>query len=83
LPDGLKFYTKALLNEFGEREEFPRTGKRGRPRSQKTIPPEDLEYAQVIKKRKGGRLLKIVKKVIFGKSIEEKAISQVYLKDRT
>jgi IS1 family transposase len=73
--DGLKFYTKALLNEFGEIEEFPRTGKRGRPRNPKTIPPEDLEYAQVIKKRKGGRLQKIVKKVIFGKSIEEKEIS--------
>ena len=73
--DGLKFYTKALLNEFGEIEEFPRTGKRGRPRNQKIIPPYDLEYAQVIKKRKGGRLRNIVKKVIFGKSIDEKKIS--------
>ena len=73
--DGLKFYTKALLNEFGEIEEFPRTGKRGRPRNPKTIPPVNLEYAQVIKKRKGGRLQEIVKKVIFGKSIEEKEIS--------
>ncbi len=73
--DGLKFYTKALLNEFGEIKEFPRTGKRGRPRNQKTIPPDDLEYAQVIKQRKGGSLRKIVKKVIFGKSIEEKEIS--------
>ena len=54
--DGLKFYTKALLNEFGESEEFPRTGKRGRPRSQKAIPPVDLEYAQVIKKRKGMKM---------------------------
>jgi hypothetical protein len=50
--DGLKFYTKALLNEFGEIKEFPRTGKRGRPRNLKTIPPEDLEYAQVIKKKR-------------------------------
>ena len=71
----MKFYTKALLNEFREIEEFPRTGKRGRPRNPKIIPPVDLEYAQVIKKRKGGRLRKIVKKVIFGKSIEEKEIS--------
>jgi IS1 family transposase len=73
--DGLKFYTKALLNEFGEIKEFPKTGKRGRPRNPKTITPNDLEYAQVIKKRKGGRLRNIVKKVIFGKNIEENEIS--------
>ena len=71
----MKFCTKAFFNEFGEIEEFPRTGKRGRPRNPKTIPPDNLEYAQVIKKRKGGRLRKIVKKVIFGKNIEEKEIS--------
>jgi len=34
-----------------------------------------LEYAQFIKKRKGRRLREIVKKVIFGKNIEEKEIS--------
>ena len=75
ISDGLKFYTKALLNEFGEIEEFPKTGKRGRPRNPKTVPPVDLEYAQVIKKRKGGKFQKIVKKVIFGKNIEENEIS--------
>jgi IS1 family transposase len=73
--DGLKFYIKALLKKFGELEEFPRTGKRGRPRNPKIIPPDNLEYAQVIKKKTRGRLQKIVKKVIFGKSIEEKEIS--------
>jgi IS1 family transposase len=73
--DGLKFYIKAILKKFGELEEFPRTGKRGRPRNPTIIPPDNLEYAQVIKKKKGGRLQKIVKKVIFGKSIEEKEIS--------
>jgi len=73
--DGLKFYTKALLNEFGKIEEFPRNGKRGRPRNPNSVPLDDLEYAQVIKKRKGGRLWKIVKKVIFGKNIEENDIS--------
>jgi IS1 family transposase len=29
--DGLKFYAEAILKEYGETEEFPRTGKRGRP----------------------------------------------------
>jgi IS1 family transposase len=73
--DGLEFYGKALLKEFGEIEEFPRTGKRGRPKKPKLVPPVDLEYAQVIKKRKGGRLQKLVKKIIFGKDIEETEIS--------
>ncbi len=73
--DGLEFYTKALLKQYGEIEEFPRTGKRGRPKNPKLIPPDDLKYAQVIKKRKGGKLRKIVKKIIFGKDIEETEIS--------
>jgi hypothetical protein len=71
----LKFYTKALLNEFGEIEEFPRTGKRGRPRNPKITPPDNLRYAQVKKEKKGGRLQKIVKKAIFGKNIKENEIS--------
>jgi IS1 family transposase len=54
--DGLEFYAKALLKKFGETEEFPRTGKRGRPKKPKLVPPDDLRYAQVIKKRKGGKL---------------------------
>src|SRR5450756_2545453 len=61
--DGLEFYAKALLKKFGETEEFSRTGKRGRPKKPKLAPPDDLRYAQVIKKRKGGKLQKIVKKI--------------------
>src|SRR5665648_643206 len=73
--DGLEFYAKALLKKFGETEEFSRTGKRGRPKKPKLAPPDDLRYAQVIKKRKGGKLQKIVKKILFGKDIEESEIS--------
>ena len=73
--DGLEFYAKALLKQFGEIKEFPRTGKRGRPKNPKRVPSDDLNYAQVIKKRKGGKLQKIVKKIIFGKDIEETEIS--------
>ena len=73
--DGLKFYEKALLKQFGKIEEFPRTGKRGRPRKPKRVPPDDLKFAQVIKKRKGGKLQKIAKKIVFGKDIEETEIS--------
>ena len=56
VPDGLKFYTKALLMEFREIEKFPRTGKRRRPKKPKITPPGNLRYPQVIKKRKRGRL---------------------------
>ena len=33
--DGLKFYKKALLKQYGSLKVFPRTGKRGRPRKPK------------------------------------------------
>ena len=73
--DGLKFYTKALLKKFGEQREFPRTGKRGRPKKPKLVPSDDLRYAQVIKTREKGELQKIDKKIIFGEDIEESEIS--------
>jgi hypothetical protein len=34
-----------------------------------------LKYAQVVKKRKGGKLQKVEKNVIFGEGIEQSAIS--------
>lgn len=34
-----------------------------------------LKYAQVVKKRKGGKLRKVEKNVIFGEDIEQSAIS--------
>ena len=73
--DGLEFYAKAILKQFGEIKEFPRTGKRGRPKKPKLVPSDDLRYAQVIKERKGGKLQKIAKKIISGKDIEETDIS--------
>jgi hypothetical protein len=36
--DGLKFYREALLKQFGVLKEFPATGKRGRPKNQKSFP---------------------------------------------
>lgn len=50
--DGLKFYREALLKQFGVLEEFPDTGKRGRPKKPKVVPCDDLRYAQAVKKRK-------------------------------
>ena len=73
--DGLKFYAEAILRKYGELVKFHRTGKRGRPKKPKLVPSEDLKYAQVIKERKGGKIQKIVKRIIFGKDIEQNEIS--------
>jgi IS1 family transposase len=73
--DGLDFYKIALLNHYGVQIEYPKTGNRGRPKKPKTFPSDDLKYAQVVKKRKGGKLQKVKKNVIFGEDIEQSAIS--------
>jgi IS1 family transposase len=73
--DGLEFYKEALLKQFGEIVEFPRTGKRGRPRNPILVPSDGLKFAQVIKKRKKGKLKKIAKKKTFGEDIAEAEIS--------
>ncbi len=73
--DGLNFYTCALRKKFGKMVEFPRTGKCGRPKKPKLIPDPDLRYAQVIKHRKGGKLIKVEKRIIFGNDIDKKEIS--------
>lgn len=73
--DGLKFYTNALLHQFGQLMTFSSTGKRGRPRMPKIVPGPDLNYAQVIKHRKEGRLTEVEHRVIFGNDIEPSQIS--------
>lgn len=73
--DGLNFYTCAFRKKFGKLVEFPRIDKRGRPRKPKLIPDPDLRYAQVIKHRKGGRVIKVEKRIIFGSDIDKKEIS--------
>ncbi len=73
--DGLDFYKVALLNHYGLRVEYPKTGKRGRPKNPKIVPPHDLKYAQVVKKRNGGKLKGVEKRVIFGEGIEQSEIS--------
>ena len=77
--DGLKFYREALLKQFGVLEVFSATGKKGRPKKPKIVPPDDLRYAQVVKKRKNGVLEKVEKKVICGEDIEQSEISTTLL----
>src|SRR5664280_2133445 len=54
--DGLDFYKVALLNQYGIRIEYLKTGKRGRPKNPKIVPLDDLKYAQIVKKRQGRKL---------------------------
>ena len=75
ITDGLKFYAEALLKKYGEWMEFPRTGKRGRPKKPRLASSKSLKYAQVIKNRKGKRLHKVEKRVIFGENIDQAGIS--------
>lgn len=72
--DELKHYDDALLFAYGKRKEFPRTGKRGRPRHPILIAPQNLLYAQVVKRRKKGRVVDITTRVVFGteKEVERK-----------
>lgn len=73
--DGLKFYAEALLVKYGKLVEFPKTGKKGRPRKPAIVPDEDLRYAQVIKNKQGSKLQNIEKRVIFGQNIDGSEIS--------
>jgi IS1 family transposase len=74
--DGRSFYKQALLDRYSYFEEFPRTGKRGRPRKPKQVPLKKLKYAQLVKEQKGGKLNTIKKRVIFGniESIDDSMI---------
>jgi len=73
--DGLKFYAESLLKKYGEWVEFPKTGKRGRPKKPAIIPDKDLKYAQVVKNKKGRKLRKVERRVIFGQDIDQSKIS--------
>jgi IS1 family transposase len=65
--DQLPHYPTALLHGYGVPEiiiQIP--GKRGRKPKPKLLPPSDLHYAQVVKRRQGGRVVEVKSRVIFG-----------------
>jgi IS1 family transposase len=59
-------YEGAILEAFGEEVVPPRTGKPGRPKKPYKVAPAGLNYATVHKTRKKGRVVDVVKRVIFG-----------------
>jgi IS1 family transposase len=65
--DQLPHYATALLKGYGIPEiiiQIP--GKRGRKPKPKLLPPSDLHYAQVVKRRERGRVVEVTTQVIFG-----------------
>jgi IS1 family transposase len=65
--DQLPHYARALLHVYGVPEVILHIpGKRGPKAKPKLLPPSDLHYAQVVKRRRGGRVVKVTTKIIFG-----------------
>jgi hypothetical protein len=64
--DGLDGYGVALLEQYHLQVSYPRTGKRGRPRTEKKRPLADLRYGQVVKKREKGRVVSVSKRIVYG-----------------
>jgi IS1 family transposase/transposase-like protein len=64
--DGYTCYLTALIAFYHRVVTFPRTGKRGRPKGPKTVPHEELVYAQLIKQKKQGRLHMLSTRVVLG-----------------
>jgi hypothetical protein len=55
-----------LIAVYHQIKEFPRTGKRGRPRQPVLEPHPELVYAQVVKEKKQGRLKSLTKRICCG-----------------
>lgn len=64
--DGFSPYFQALLACYQTITTFPRTGKRGAPKKPVTAPHPDLVYGQVVKKKRQGRLVQVVTRVVCG-----------------
>ena len=75
LSDGLSLYAGALLETFGHKITYPRSGKRGRPKKPIVIPDENLKYAQVVKVRQGNHLMQVLHRAVIGQNIDPHTIS--------
>ncbi len=59
-------YAAALLEVYGQTVVPPRTGRPGRPRNAYKVPPDDLLYAVVSKRRQHGRVVEVTTHVVYG-----------------
>lgn len=73
--DKLSHYPRALLEIYGIEKSIERQPNvRGRPRKPELLIPEELQYAQVFKRKRKGGVVKVETKVIFG---SERRIKQI------
>jgi len=59
-------YRGAILNAYGDRVEYPRTGRPGRPRQPRLEAPAGLVYAMVHKTREEGAVVDVSIRRVFG-----------------
>jgi len=59
-------YALALKNVFGHMETPPRRRGPGRPRKPKIVVPDELKYAVVHKTRKGSKVTKVERRIVYG-----------------
>jgi transposase-like protein/IS1 family transposase len=64
--DQLPAYRHALLHTSGEWYSPQRQGSRGAYPKPQRRPPPSLQYAQVVKRREGGRMVHVSTRVVFG-----------------
>jgi IS1 family transposase/transposase-like protein len=64
--DQLPHYAEALLDQYGELYQPPKPVGRGRPPLPYKIPPPDLLYAVVVKRREQGRVVEVSTEIIYG-----------------
>ena len=64
--DEYRVYAGALLTTYGVPQPVPRTGRRGRPRKPRLVPPPELVYAMVHKLRRKGRVVQVTLRRVFG-----------------
>lgn len=64
--DGFSCYLSALVEVYHQLKTFPRTGRPGRPKKPVKEPHPDLVYAQLVKEKKHGRLIRLTRRVRLG-----------------
>ena len=64
--DELPHYAQALLDQYGVLSTPPKRPGPGRPASPRKVPPEDLLYAVVVKRREKGRVVEVSLQVVYG-----------------
>jgi IS1 family transposase len=64
--DDLAHYADALLDQYGEVCQPPKRSGPGRPLLPYKVPPEDLLYAVVVKRRENGRVVEVASEVVYG-----------------